>query len=486
MKPTEEQIKIKEAFKSSRVLKVNAVAGSGKSTTLKMLAEDNEKSSLYICFNKVIAEEAREKFPDHVECRTTHSLAFGTHGKVLFHKLSRPKGRYVNVAGTSTEIAKLYKIDEFTCDNPEDPIMPATIASFVRQTVNRYQNSADEELSKNHVPYSQLKKLEKNHEGLNLRSLTDVILKYAKKLWKDRCDPSSCVLAHHDTYLKLWQLSKPVLNYDIIYVDEAQDSAPTVLDVVSRQTHCKIAYVGDTYQSIYQFRGAVNAMESIVAPTYTLSKSFRYGEAVADVAKWIINGAIDVKGLDTIPSVVGDVIEDKFTQIFRTNGCLLETAVSYLQEGRDVFCEVDTRNFVKQLESGMALYKRNFKDVKHEDITPYSSWSDLVEESKEDPDLKRLVRIIMSGQTQMFIESLNTLNTKRGDADIILTTAHKSKGKEWDHVILGDDFPIPKEEEWGDNPFEEMGQQEINLLYVASTRAIKKLQLPDKLKDCVR
>lgn len=43
MKPTEEQIKIKEAFKSNRVLKVNAVAGSGKSTTLKMLAEDNER-----------------------------------------------------------------------------------------------------------------------------------------------------------------------------------------------------------------------------------------------------------------------------------------------------------------------------------------------------------------------------------------------------------------------------------------------------------
>lgn len=481
MKPTEEQIKIKEAFKNNRVLKVNAVAGSGKSTTLKMLAEDNEQSSLYICFNKVIAEEAKEKFPDHVECRTTHSLAFSSHGKSLSHKLKRPSGRYVNVAGTSAEIAKFYKINEFKCDDPSSPITPTTIASIVRQTVNRYQASADKDLSKNHIPYSLILNAEKNHAGLNKKALTDVVMKYATKLWKDRCDPSSPVLCHHDTYLKLWQLSKPILNYEIIYVDEAQDSAPTVLDVVSRQTHCKIVYVGDTYQSIYQFRGAVNAMESILAPTYTLSKSFRYGQEVADVAKWIISGEIDVKGLENIDSKVGVVDSESFTKIFRTNGHLLECAVEYVARGMDVFCEVDTRNFIKQLESAYALYKRNYNAVKHEDITPYSNWSDLVEEAEEDPDLKRLIKIVHSGETQMFIDSLKSLNTKRGAADVILTTAHKAKGKEWPNVILADDFPIPQEEDWVQSPFENMPQQEVNLFYVAATRATNTLQLPEVL-----
>jgi superfamily I DNA/RNA helicase len=481
MKPTQEQLEILKAVKTNRVLKVNAVAGSGKSTTLKMIADENEQASLYVCFNKVIAEEASQKFPNHVECRTSHSLAFAAHGKPLYHKLNRPRGRYVNVAQTSAEVAKYYNLKEFTCDDPESPVAPNAIASFIKMSVNRYQNSADDQINKTHLPYHEMKKLEKNHAGLNIKRLSDVVLKYAKMLWNDRTDPTSPVLAHHDTYLKLWQLSRPVLNYDIIYVDESQDTNPTVLDVIMRQSHAKVVYVGDTYQSIYQFRGAVNAMEMIDAPTKVLSKSFRYGPEVADVATWIIQKVIDVKGLDTIPSKVCQVNGDKFTHIFRTNGHLLETAVDYVQEGKDVFCEIETKKFGQLLTSALALYRGDMKNVKHEDITPYSCWQDLLDDAEEIPDLKRVSNIVSSGKTKLFLDSLERLNTKRGNADIILTTAHKSKGKEWDNVILADDFPIPDEDKWGLTPFDDMSQAEINLFYVAATRAIKTLQLPNKL-----
>ena len=65
MKPTKEQQEIIDTFKTARVLKVNAVAGSGKSSTLRLLAEHNVIPSLYVCFNKIIQQEAETKFPEH-------------------------------------------------------------------------------------------------------------------------------------------------------------------------------------------------------------------------------------------------------------------------------------------------------------------------------------------------------------------------------------------------------------------------------------
>lgn len=70
--PTQEQQAILDSFKEHRILKVNACAGSGKSSTLKMLAEQNDKPSLYVCYNSTVATEARNKFPKNVSCRTTH------------------------------------------------------------------------------------------------------------------------------------------------------------------------------------------------------------------------------------------------------------------------------------------------------------------------------------------------------------------------------------------------------------------------------
>ena len=56
--PTQEQQEILTAFKEHKIMKVNAVAGSGKSSTLRLLAQENQQPSLYVCFNKQNATEA--------------------------------------------------------------------------------------------------------------------------------------------------------------------------------------------------------------------------------------------------------------------------------------------------------------------------------------------------------------------------------------------------------------------------------------------
>ncbi len=476
--PTQEQLDIIESFKHNKILKVNSCAGAGKSSTLRMLAEHNEVPSLYVCFNKSIAEEAMTKFPKHVTCRTIHSLAYAKFGIYLASKMTRPYGSKINVAKTASEIADYYGIEDIPLG--DDNISKVVIASLAKSTLSLFQNSADRKLTPSLIPRKEFAALLKEYPSADKKELTLLILTTAQKLWLDRVNPKSPVLAEHDTYLKMWQLSNPVLNYEIVYLDEAQDSSPVILDILKNQENCRIVYVGDTFQSIYAFRGAVNAMESIDAPAMLLSKSFRYGDSIADFASVIIDRRMNIQGADNIQSTIAPFNEKKYTMIFRGNAALLEEAVKLVSKGKKVSCRVDSANFKLLLESALALYSQDKKKIKHQDITVFNSWSCLVEAAKTDPELKRVQKIVEGNKVGYYLVALAELERmKKTGYDILLTTAHKSKGCEWKNVVIAEDFDIDtillEPDEKGYN------QQEVNLFYVAITRAINKLQLPKEL-----
>lgn len=473
--PTKEQDTIVKTFENTRMLKINAFAGTGKSSTLQLLAEKNPQSSLYIAFNKGIASEAESKFPHHVECRTTHSLAFAAFGRQIMHKLNRPRGRYLNVAGTPAEIAKYYSIAEFpVSDDTEDSVNANMVGKLVKDTVRRYEQSSDITLEQKHVSAYTILEYSKKRASLDKNKLSKLALKYAKRLWEDRQNCHSNVLATHDTYLKLYQLSNPKLNYDIIYLDEAQDTGDVVLDIVLKQDHAKIVIVGDNFQSIYQWRGAVNAMQKVNCPVEYLTKSFRFGQEIADVATKIIQSKKPIQGYEKINSVVGGIdYASPHTRIYRTNSALLSDAVEFLQEGFSVSCEIDTSDFKKLIESALELRKGNMKGVKHDSIVSYASWDEMKEASKEEPELKRVINVIMQGKAGLFLDSLKHMKAK-ANADVIFTTAHKSKGREWKQVHLAEDFQNP-------DASGKLPEQERNLLYVAATRATHTLFINDSI-----
>jgi len=68
IEPTFEQKEIiRQVLKEER-LKIKAFAGSGKTSTLKMVAEAYpDKKFLYLAFNRRIADEALEKFPEYIQ-----------------------------------------------------------------------------------------------------------------------------------------------------------------------------------------------------------------------------------------------------------------------------------------------------------------------------------------------------------------------------------------------------------------------------------
>lgn len=477
--PTQQQQAILDAFKLHHTLKIEACSGAGKTSTLKLLAESDTRPSLYIAYNKAMCKEAKTRFPRHVECRTIHSLAYAKFGVKLQPKLEavRSKTNYVNMGVTNTEIANLFGINDI-CFSEDEIVSRVKIASFVKQTVNTYQNSADRNVKKEHVPYYSIVKLKDKVPMLNVYSVVQHCVALASKLFLLRCDLNSPVKPDHNTYLKLYQLSNPDLShYNVIYTDEAQDINPVMYDIISKQHKSKRVYVGDTYQSIYAFNGAINALANIEAPSYPLTKSFRFGADIAQLATFILDEALIVEGLETLNTKIVQTVhqtEKKYTKIFRTNSALLDEAVYLIESGVKVSTDINTTSFITELESVNALYNDDRKGIKSEAIKFYDSYDELKEDAKDDVELKRMCRIVEAGKTHTFIKSISKI--KKTGGDVFLTTAHKSKGLEWDNVVIANDFPIDTILLCqGESGFQ---QQEVNLFYVACTRVKKQLQLP--------
>lgn len=488
--PTCEQEHAMALSSENQVVKIEAGAGCGKSSTLALVAGQQRVNSLYLAFNKALADEAKSKFPDWVKCRTTHSLAYASFGGAIQSKLKRPIGPYVNVCGTGAEIARYYRIGAGKfCEDQEKVITAAGMGIAVKETVNRFEYSADKEIALHHVSFSPAKQFHSD-QSFDKRAYSNIILSYAQLLWKERIDPNSKVLANHDTYLKLFQLSEPDLSeYEIIYLDESQDSNDCVIDIVQRQENSKIILVGDDAQTLYAWRGSVSAMGKFDGVTAALTTSFRFGPRIAEVAKAILSlreaGGLDLKGYEKIDSKVVDWLPDELRNesrchLYRMNSTLVFDAVKFIMQGKKVALEIDVRDFVNMLNSMIALSRGDTKNVKHEEVVPYRSWQALKEEiDYVGGDIQRVYRIVNDGEASKVLAALD--NYKKPDnPELILTTGHKSKGREFDIVVLADDFPpvYNNEGEW-------IGLEdgEACLLYVASTRAIKYLVTNQTLRD---
>ena len=77
MNTTPQQQAILEAVQNHRNIKINAFAGTGKTTTLRLIAQTYQaKKILYLAFNTAIKNEATGLFPSNTSVKTTHGLAF--------------------------------------------------------------------------------------------------------------------------------------------------------------------------------------------------------------------------------------------------------------------------------------------------------------------------------------------------------------------------------------------------------------------------
>lgn len=451
--PTPEQQAALDAFATGGDMVIEAGAGTGKTSTLRLLAESTDRKGLYIAYNKAIQTDAAKVFPNNTVCKTAHALAFRTVGVKYKHRLNGPRV-------TSREQVSILGIPQGGFDLNDEMSFPAwIIARLAMDTVNRFCNSADTEITERHVPRTP------GVEGNDRYVLASYVAPFARKAWDDINDINGRLRFQHDHYLKIWALSNPTLDAEFVMLDEAQDANPCIAGIVESQD-CQKIMVGDRCQAIYGWRGAVDAMTSFACDhRLVLSKSFRFGPAVAEQANiWLdlLNAPLRLEGFEKIDSTV-EVLADPDAILCRTNASVIENAMRAQAEGKNVAIVGGTGEIKRFTEGARDLMSGQTSS--HPDLIAFKSWSEVVAytEGSEGADLRVMVKLVQNYGVDAILEVCDNSVDER-NADLIVSTAHKAKGREWDRVRVSPDFAP-------NNSEDEVSETEMMLIYVTVTRA---------------
>ena len=464
-KPTAEQVAAMEAYATGEDLIIEAGAGTGKTSSLKLLANHRPHRKVqYIAFNRAIVEEAKLSMPKNVKAATAHSLAYRAVGCRYRERLSARRMR-------STEIAHRLGIEPLRVPLPESKsktLAPGYLAGLAMRAITQFCQSADDAPKTSHVPYIDgIDEAQPNGARgmVNNNRVRRHILPTINKAWSDIQKTDGALQFKHEHYLKMWQLSRPFIACDAIFFDEAQDVSPVLAAIVGAQKHAQRVYVGDSNQAIYAWLGAVDALAQMdAAHRTTLTQSFRFGPAVAEVANRALAELptdMVMRGTPTIDSSLGNLI-DADAILCRNNATAVEMMLDERQRNRRAHLLGGGKEVISFAYAALDL--QDEKGTQHQDLACFETWDevrDYVDEDAQGEELKLLVKLVDRFGARGILYALNNqVEEKR--ADVVISTAHKSKGRQWKRVRLADDFP---------DKLEETSDDELRLLYVAVTRA---------------
>ncbi len=453
-------------------MKLIAGAGTGKTSTLKLIADAMEPGlgAYYIAFNKVIVQESKGKFPSHVQCSTIHSIAWNSAqgGKVTWKVkggVRQPSYRECAEKLGMVDPNLPVRFEKGTDDFVE--IFPTTMARLAHEAVGRWCQSPDRQVEQRHC-FNRIPGLDLPGEFTNARLLADRILPMAQQIAEDWMNPSTHRFrTTHAAYLKRWFDHDPILATEVLLVDEAQDLNPLMLHIVERNRACgaQVVLVGDPAQQIYAWNGAVDSMGKIDTDhTVYLTESFRFGEYVAARANEtleafahptrIVGSGPEGGHFDDHPSIV----------LGRTNVGVVGAALTYLEMGLDVGMQGGTAEIVRFARAAGDLMIGKRTD--HHELCAFKNWDEVKETVKKGDDggeLGTFVRLVEEYGVSTLVNRLQAcgdpVQARSRRFDVIVGTAHKSKGGEWPKVRLLDDWP------------KEPSIEDMRLLYVAQTRA---------------
>ena len=486
---TDEQ---KAIIQSTGNIKINAVAGSGKTTTIIQYAARRPKNSriLYLAFNKSVRLEAKKRFADqglhNVQVETAHSLAYKHIVFTKGYKVSQKEYKSYELAEKLGLKGNGEKHGEYI------------LANHISKFISYFCNSSAPKVQD--LNYLDIVTDEKAR--LFVRSFYKHI-EHGTRLLLSKIYNGELEVTH-DFYLKMFQLSNPVLSYDYILFDEGQDASPAMLDIFLKQKATKVI-VGDKHQQIYSWRHAVNSLGKVDFKDYHLSTSFRFSQDIANLSTEILSWKKHIQNVKPV-SINGagkpPTSKGKAT-IARTNLGLLLRAITFITEHPDVkhlYFEGNINSYT-YADEGASLYDvLNLYNGKHDRIRDQlirsmASMEELEEyiEKTEDMQLCMMVEIVREYENEIpsFINMLKSKHVGDEDkskAEMIFSTVHRSKGMEYDAVQLVDDFVTEgKLERLGKEDQKEKDlniakwNEEINLLYVAVTRTKGLLRIPETL-----
>lgn len=502
----------------------------------EMYKSDPRATGVYLSFNKDIATEVGGKFfYGNVQAMTVHSLAnrairanpryaslmdkIGVMSRIKVWEMPKEFGVPKSVAFGETEGKIHPKTNPVLLE-----LTGQTICKEAQETIKRWCMSADDRIHPKHVPL----RIGKFDQRVR-RRYRECVAEVAQRMWDtDLMSPNGGLYFTHDHYLKLYMISSPSLSNQlnlqgrrsVLFFDEAQDVRPCMARLVREQQDMQLVVCGDSSQAIYQFTGARDSIKGFKAldttSSYTLSSTFRFGPNIAAVANQVLDL---IKGSDvrivpdlSIPSEVVSVVVNGETSAPRyfdkelaksrfpeaiicfSNIDVMNSTIALLQEGVKVYASIDVNRVSSIAEDWLSIEKgekphsyvmRQFKTV--DDIRRFLGKAKKAEEEDAantdeeveivvDETLVPFLNVIDRVGAATVITAMSRVQRSETGADVIVSTIHKSKGRQWNSVFinweLGRLEKIENKNKFNDN---------LMLLYVAITRARKALILDDWL-----
>ena len=392
--PTFEQKAVVNAVMTGKNVVVRALAGTGKTSTLKiaarrLLEEKPDKNITYIVFNKAAQEESAKEFPKNTDVRTADSIGYNNVSSDIKEKFDRKK-----FIGNAPDIAKLLGVTPTLVNikGTETTLGSREIPRILRDVIDKFTASDDDKIAVKHFA------------GLNLDTIPEEFVGWANKMWEDISSPTGQLYTSNSDLTKIWALSKPDLSkgifggisksgvarkVDIVLYDEAQDINPVMAKVMREQKNIQSVYVGDSNQAIYGFRGAVDELDNITADyDLPITETFRFGEDIAGIANRFLSklgSKYRVKGVKGKAGQILDEMDDPTVIITKTNGGGISAALEMLEKGKVVGIDEKTYNdylalikdieYLKFADAGGSKRVRN----PHKDLASFSTWKEVIE-----------------------------------------------------------------------------------------------------------
>src|SRR5579883_1195382 len=324
---------------------VDAVAGSGKTTTLIEGAKRlKTRNACFVAFNKVIADEIANRLQasgSPMQASTIHSL-----GKRCLGQVRIERHKYIKLC--RKYLQSLPDLEMVLKDTPE-----ATAVKHLRTLVNFTQLTLTEPTEENllrlaeHYALDEVLALSVRHDLLwetIWSGVSSIIEQGIEQYQRER------LIDFNDMVYLPTALHLPMPQFDFLFIDEAQDLNRAQLELVLACTspQGRLLFVGDRRQSIYGFSGAdtasiQNIIERTQAQVLPLSICYRCPSLPIQLAQQIYP---DIQAAPAAErGTVGIISQDDFLRrvqpdpggcavIGRCTAPLVSLCLKLLQQGK--------------------------------------------------------------------------------------------------------------------------------------------------------
>lgn len=355
---------------------VNALAGSGKSTTACMLSEHSKTSDLYIAFNASVVEEFKKKIKNpKTKVMTMHSLAYSI---MLYNVEQESKDLGEKPKGFGSQRSKrTVSLDNFKPHKILDEEITKRYGRYIEfakrvflkdNYVNLYNlcrltltdMSSNKDVSRlidDHVLF-----LYYGDEGYSAPDISEITstLKILDTKSRQQFETQG-VIDFTDmlwiTFNKLkydnWEVPYWAL-YTNIYCDEVQDFSNIQLNFLKfiKRTKGRYVFIGDFHQAIYNFAGAnaqaFNQIPKMFAPVETFDLPICYRCAKSHLSRVNREYGIPILPCDDAPmGFVKTIDKNKISEyakagdmvISRKNKWIAEVVLDLARNGTPIFIE---------------------------------------------------------------------------------------------------------------------------------------------------